>query len=252
MNLPRSVNLVLKALFSEGKRQLENESFCSHADFILAISESVFTPDDIHIPDPKRQSEKTIFYKKIAFDVEEVITSYEVLYDFPLMARSKPPKSTRLTPTKVIIFWRESYLNELYIFNCRLLTLIKRAGRAYRHEDEGTKIQDLCNSLEALVQEAMEPLVKMRGTHVHESRYFTSDPELERIRLLENLASGTGKREFKQMYLKAIRDGKKQSTANFRAFNLHAKDRLTSTFNAFLYFMLDPDGQLRYPTNLKS
>lgn len=236
---------------NEGMRKFENEELCDASDFLSRISETIFTPEEASSKTEKKLSERTRFYKQLLFDVGEVVSAYEVLVDFPLLARSKPPKSPRLTPTKVIIFWREAYLNESYIFNCRLLTLIKRVGRAYRHVEDGSKIEELCNVLEGLVQESMEPLVKMRGVHVHEVRYVTSDPELDRIQLLETMASGTGGKEFKRLYSQAIREARKQSTANFRAFNTHAKDRLKTTFDAFLYFLVDTDDQLQYPTNLK-
>ena len=92
----------------------------------------------------------------------------------------------KYTPT--ITFWMESYLNEGYIFQCRLLDLIKFIQRRYKKDPDFTEfVTEVGNSLANFVCQQLEPLIASRGAHVHVRRHRHVDPELARLILLDTM-----------------------------------------------------------------
>jgi len=73
--------------------------------------------------------------------------------------------------TATVTYWAESYLNEVYIVQCRLLDLIKFIQRRYKKDVDFTQfVMEVGDSLAAFVQEQLSPLIQDRGVHVHERR----------------------------------------------------------------------------------
>ena len=90
--------------------------------------------------------------------------------------------------TATVTFWMESYLNEVYIFQCRLLDLIKFIQRRYKKDADFTEfVTEVGDSLAEFVQEQLAPLIKDRGAHVHERRHRLADPELAKLTLLDTM-----------------------------------------------------------------
>lgn len=95
--------------------------------------------------------------------------------------------------TATVTFWMESYLNEVYIFQCRLLDLIKFIQRRYKKDADFTEfVIEVGESLTQYVQEQLAPLIKDRGAHVHERRHRLVDPELARLTLLDTMIDELG------------------------------------------------------------
>ena len=98
--------------------------------------------------------------------------------------------------TATITFWMESYLNEVYIFRCRLLDLIKFIQRRYRKDADFTQfVTEVGDSLAQFVQEQLAPLIKYRGAHVHERRHRVADPQLAKLTLLDTMIEVLGHAE---------------------------------------------------------
>lgn len=98
--------------------------------------------------------------------------------------------------TATVTFWMESYLNEVYIFQCRLLDLIKFIQRRYKKDVDFTEfVIEVGDSLAEFVKNELEPLIKDRGTHVHERRHRQADPELLRLTLLDTMVDVLGHEE---------------------------------------------------------
>jgi hypothetical protein len=98
--------------------------------------------------------------------------------------------------TATVTFWMESYLNEVYIFQCRLLDLIKFIQRRYKKDADFTAfVTEVGDSLTEFVQEHLAPLIKDRGAHVHERRHRLADPELAKLTLLDTMIDVLGQTE---------------------------------------------------------
>jgi hypothetical protein len=95
--------------------------------------------------------------------------------------------------TAAITYWIENYLNEVYIFQLRLLDLIKFIQRRYKKDPDFTEfVLDVGDSLSVFVKEQLAPLIEDRGAHVHARRHRHADPELSRLALLDVLIDVLG------------------------------------------------------------
>lgn len=98
--------------------------------------------------------------------------------------------------TATVTFWMESYLNEVYIFQCRLLDLIKFIQRRYKKDADFTEfVTEVGDSLAEFVLEQLAPLINDRGAHVHERRHRRADPELAKLTLLDTMIDVLGHAE---------------------------------------------------------
>jgi hypothetical protein len=98
--------------------------------------------------------------------------------------------------TATMTFWMESYLNEVYIVQCRLLDLIKFIQRRYKKDSDFTEfVVEVGDSLAEFVQEQLAPLIKDRGSHVHERRHRLADPQLAKLTILDTMIDVLGHAE---------------------------------------------------------
>lgn len=101
--------------------------------------------------------------------------------------------------TVMVTFWVESYLNEVYIFQCRLLDLIKFIQRKYKKDADFTEfVNEVGDSLADFVTKELEPLIKDRGAHVHARRHREVDPELARLKQLDVMIDILGHSDLSQ------------------------------------------------------
>lgn len=90
--------------------------------------------------------------------------------------------------TATVTFWMESYLNDVYILQCRLLDLIKFIQRRYKKDADFTEfVVEVGDSLATFVQEQLAPLIEDRGAHVHKRRHRLADAELVKLSLLDTM-----------------------------------------------------------------
>lgn len=109
--------------------------------------------------------------------------------------------------TATVTFWVESYLNEVYIFQSRLLDLIKFIQRRYKKDADFTEfVTDVGDSLAEFVKEQLAPLIKDRGAHVHERRHRQADPELAKLTLLDTMIDVLGHTELSTMREQSRKD----------------------------------------------
>lgn len=115
--------------------------------------------------------------------------------------------------TATVTFWVESYLNEVYILQSRLLDLIKFIQRRYKKDADFTEfVTEVGDSLADFVQRGLEPLIKDRGAHVHERRHRQTDPELTRVSLLDTMIDVLGHKD-----LNAVREQSRKDAAAWLA-----------------------------------
>jgi len=77
-----------------------------------------------------------------------------------------------------------------------LLNFIKFIQRRYKKDADFTKfVTAVGDSLAEFVQEQLAPLIKNRGTHVHERRHRRADPELAKLTLLDTMIDVLGHTE---------------------------------------------------------
>lgn len=113
------------------------------------------------------------------------------------------------THTATMTFWVESYLNEVYIFQCRLLDLIKFIQRRYKRDADFTEfVTEVGDSLAEFVKQQLEPLIQDRGAHVHQRRHRLADPIIVKQTLLDTMIDVLGHSE-----LEATREQSRKESA---------------------------------------
>lgn len=115
----------------------------------------------------------------------EVSDTLQRLFDIAVYVRRFPFRRTQIPRARYLRFHIEAYFHEIYILRERLLTLAKRATRAYRksmHRDLATEV---AGRLDRIVS-ALEDLISVRARHVHELRFDeTRLRNLDAIELIE-------------------------------------------------------------------
>jgi hypothetical protein len=121
-----------------------------------------------------------------------------------------------LRHTATVTFWVESYLNEVYIFQSRLLDLIKFIQRRYKKDVDFTEfVTKVGDSLAEFVKEQLAPLIQDRGAHVHERRHRLADPIVAKQTLLDTMIDVLGHSE-----LEAMREQSRKEAAAWLATQL--------------------------------
>lgn len=118
--------------------------------------------------------------------------------------------------TVTATFWTESYLNEVYIFQCRLVDLITFIQRRYKKDVDFTEfVIEAGDSLTEFVKKELEPLVTDRGAHVHQRRHRRADPELARLGALDAMIDILGHTD-----LSPVREQSRQDSAKWLSTQL--------------------------------
>jgi hypothetical protein len=243
---------LLDACVEESRKTIDTKDERLMGDITLSLAETIFDPRGA-LPNPKRSlTPRQLFYRQLFFDFRELFEAYQTLLDCPALSRSKPTKKSGLSPARLVRFWREAYLNELYIFLARLKAYIKRVARAYGHDHRVPHLREIAKEMEEVIDDIFSELVEVRSGHVHKYRYEHSDPELNRIQLFELLAVEGKMKTMQKLYREGVRQAEHQSIVDFRIFNRKAKDVLEAVFDSFDRFMVDKSKRLIYPANLKS
>ena len=154
--------------------------------------------------------------------------------------------------TATVTFWVESYLNEVYIFQCRLLDLIKFIQRRYKKDVDFTEfVVEVGDSLAEFVLKELEPLIKDRGMHVHEHRYRLADPELVKLTLLDTMIDVLGHDELKETRMQSRTDASDWLLTHVRHYadlSWHLFDEVCRGFSDGI--LLDTD-RIIVPLHLK-
>ena len=134
-----------------------------------------------------------------------------------------------------VTFWTESYLNEVYIFQCRLLDFIKFIQRRYKKDADFTEfVLAVGDSLAEFVKEQLAPLITDRGAHVHNRRHRRADPELARLALLDLMIDVLGHEELSNSRNQSRRDATvwlAKQVAHFSDLTWHLFDEVCRGFS---------------------
>ena len=95
----------------------------------------------------------------------EIDQTLETLVIVETLMGRVPPKSQFIQKNEYLRFLVSSYFHEMYILEQRLSTYAKKLHRMYKKV--GTAEADLI----AKIDKSLGKLIKIRGEHVHESRY---------------------------------------------------------------------------------
>jgi hypothetical protein len=151
----------------------------------------------------------------------------------------------------VILFWRETHLNECYIFHSRFQAFLSRVQRSYRKDARFAKLTAVLPGLQQAMKDNSAAFEAIRGEHVHQYRHRHRDAEMERLALIEILAVNGRMTHLNAIYRMAVSAAKRNTVKKFAEFNRCASRDLNFVFKLLCQVLLSAEDRLIYPAHLK-
>jgi len=248
---PADVSRFLQAFANHAKKLIKEDPGNRNADIDHRIAEQIFAPWE-HDQQKPKETKQTTFLRDYFNCFWEAVLACDHLETIRGLIQSTVPTAAPDRRTRIIIFWSEAYLNEMYIFQLRLLDFLMASERRYKNDpDFAAPMREICTGLRAQVQKALEPLIKIRGTHVHSGRLRHSDPQLVRLSHLELFVDDLGITDFSNEYEKAATEAKEWLIQQTDHFTTLAWTLLDSTCHVLAEGIITENGWLIVPTNYK-
>jgi hypothetical protein len=156
----------------------------------------------------------------------EISNSFNSIKDVPSYLRHSPPKHLGVPNSRYIAWQVHNYLNEIYILQQRLGSFWGSIQKSYRTSAPAQS--KLTNKKVDSILKAFDSVVKIRGSHVHEQRL--EDPEIERLAVIENMASFPWPPEVLPYFRKARGEVKKSWVSRMSANEPQIKSVLDAFF----------------------
>lgn len=202
---PTFVNRYLTALGSQAMRRWET----SEAHRKLSIERGmavVNAPREAEL-EPVGDTREFTFLRDFFNAFQECTSSCRTLDLIGKLSSSSIAVLGEAERSAAITYWTESYLNEVYIFQLRILDLIKFIQRKYKKDKDFTEfVTDVGDSLAEFVKEQLQAFIEDRGAHVHARRHRHSDGELARLGILDVLIDVLGHEELRETRVRSRRE----------------------------------------------
>ncbi|MEZ5462933.1 hypothetical protein [Dokdonella sp.] len=203
---PSHVARLNNALSEPAMRLMENHQRHKHTmERVKSLIDSPWEYEGSVVDETREITFLRDFFNKF----QECIQSCETLD----VARALVAQTLDTTPLErldtAITFWSESFLNEVYIFQLRMLDLVTFFERKYsKDQDFVPALAKLVPELRQLIRASLGAMVTVRGNHVHHRRHRNTDPELARLTMLTACIEGMGIEELAEQRKKAVTEAK--------------------------------------------
>ena len=192
------------------------------------------------------------FFSALYNGFREISDSYYSLLDIETYIGRFPFSKTKISKVRHMIYHLECYLNEVYILKERIKAYITKVGRLYKKDPKHSEVLKKMRPLFPLIDNALDNIVKARGSHVHESRF--KDDDLDRISSLEFFAQHGGEelRLFRNLFIfdyLIIRRKYKKTLVNN---NKEIRKLLDACFDILYGIVTLQDGKFHYPKGIKA
>jgi hypothetical protein len=209
--------------------------------------------EEVRVLTPRQQ-----FLKKFFDGVVEITQSFEALKDIQLYIGRFPFRRSNVSRTRYLRYHFESYLQEVFLLEERLLGYLTWVRRAYRKDRRAGDFERVCNVLQESVRKTLKGIIDLRSTHVHQ--YRVPERTLDRLGTLELLLSApTGDivdhdfaefiaRAYRLRYLETKRHWKKTIKDN----NSALRALLDLYFDQIYALCFDAQGKVLFPDSLRA
>lgn len=232
------------SIFSKSLMKAMSESDTKEVKEAIA---ALFFNREHTIPINRRLSPKEKFLSILFDGLVEISESRYNLRDSELYINRFPYRKTRISRARYICYVKTNYFNELYILKERLNAYITKIIRAYKKdENRYSHVFTYINPLYQIVSQSLDPICKVRGKHIHLSRY--KDRNLLKLEGFEVLTDGDKTNEilpslFEQEF-KKIRITEKRRIIQT---NKNLTDTLNVYFHGIYSAIFDSNSNLIYP-----
>ncbi len=202
----------------------------------------VWTNHIYNLPGPQSFSRSLstaeIIFCNVFYGFFEISESYDRLNDFSIYLRQFQYRGLRITEARYLRYTVENYLNEMYIFQERLLAYTKRIWRYVEKKDQSAQTRTIIDRVENQIKSTLQPIVNMRGAHTHKSRYTNDD--FRRLETLELLVFHGRMVQLQRLYRAEISRIRKEWQETIKTNNREINKLLDLYFEAISPFVLGP------------
>ncbi|MCX6765947.1 MAG: hypothetical protein NT136_03235 [Candidatus Moranbacteria bacterium] len=195
----------------------------------------------------KKLSREDEFAMKLFRLFSEIANSYEALQNIPIYIDVFPFQKKGISKYVYFKYHIENYLNEIYILQQRMLAYLTIIERAYKKSKIKSKVSSATKKLGTLVTSAFSGYIKVRGSHVHFTRY--TDEDIDRLSMIDTLARSKDEQFveklellYRLVYKDIRRKWKKKIVEDKKSIN-----RLNEIYFGTLYKTITDKGALVYP-----
>jgi len=136
----------------------------------------------------------------------------------------------------------EAYLNEVYVFQQRLLSYVRRVRRYAEKRTAKAEVGRILDTIERMVFTTFEEIIKTRGASVHVTRY--TDDDVSRLNTLDLLVNHGRMSGLKGFYNTETRRIRRKWQATARNNNREIKQLLDLYFSTLHLYVFGPKVQL--------
>jgi hypothetical protein len=177
--------------------------------------------------------------------------SYENVVSAANITRLRFKKPWTVTRLEFLTFILEASLNEFYIFSQRLDTLFKVIAKKYRNDHQFAALHRFLPRMSNIVIKTLKPIVEIRGAHVHQRRFSSGDEKIKRAQTLELLVAEGKMKRLRPIHRTAMSDAEKYVFQTTRTLVRNVKAIGGGTAKHLCSHLIDQDGRLRHPSNIK-
>ena len=196
-------------------------------------------------PPPKTSYEG--FFSEFFRAWSELFQAYENVIFMTKLPRLKFKRTETISRLQFLTFVLESSFNEFYMFSERLEKFLSVTKRKYRADRE---IQIFIPKALAVVQKTLQPIINIRGSHVHNRRFSSDDEIIGRASVLELLVAAGKMKKLRPIYKSAFAHACSHILNIIKNHARYAKIVLASVFKHLCVILVDRAGRLRYPTGI--
>lgn len=189
---PTHVDQFLESFAYHAKRLIVQNPNERNADIVHRVAEQIFKPWE-HDQQVPKETKQTGFLRDYFNQFYEILVACQHLDTVRDLIESTMRGMAPADQAKVITFWSEAYLNEVYIFRARMHDFLTFTERRYKKDpDFSMPLQEVCGQCRNLLEKELGSITRIRGAHVHAGRSRYSDPQLVRLLHLDFLVNGAG------------------------------------------------------------
>jgi hypothetical protein len=189
---------------------------------------------------------------KIFQGFTEIMKSIDTLHLIEMCIGKPPTAGLSISQDRYLQFFYEAYLHEFYILQQRLLRYLKTIERQFRRCSQSAEVRPKCERVSKLVTQVLEPMVKIRGSHVHVIRAY--DKGIDRLGTLTLLTNSSDTKFVSSIQIllrQESREIRKEWKRRVKDYNIATGDLLDVYFEVLKPLIFENDDAVKYPSRLK-
>ncbi|MBN2018790.1 MAG: hypothetical protein JW749_01035 [Sedimentisphaerales bacterium] len=221
-----------------------------HAEELWTVLLNEVSGDSVPRIINRQASPRDLFCKKVFFAYNEISIAYEGLKDIEIYIGRFPYADTNINRISHLKYHVANYMNSVYIFKERLCAYLNKARKWYKADPRYSVLLRLVKPLFKDIENCLQPILRIRGMHVHEKEY--EDPDIDRLIIIEALIRAASVDEKFPKDLGKVKDAeykeiRRKYRKEIKETNKSISELLDNYFKVFLEIFFDEYENFIYP-----